>query len=126
MPFVQISMLEGTSAEYRKTLGDIVHQAMVETINIPPLDRFQTIREFSRENFLCTPEYLGIQYSEQFMIIHITLNEGRSLEMKQALYKTVAERVSAALGISPADIMIGLTEVKKENWSFGNGIAQYA
>lgn len=30
------------------------------------------------------------------------------------------------LGVRPEDVFINLVEVKKENWSFGNGVAQYA
>ena len=126
MPLVQISLAEGKSDEYRKKIGNVVHQSMVDTINCPPMDRFQVVREISKSNFIFTPEYLGIHYSDDLIIIQITLNEGRSVELKQALYKSIAEGLKGSIGISPADVMINLVEVKKENWSFGDGIAQYA
>ena len=59
-------------------------------------------------------------------MIQITLNEGRTLEAKRALYQEIAGRLHTALGIRAEDVLINLVEVKKENWSFGNGIAQYA
>ena len=126
MPFVKIVMAKGKSADYRKAVGDVIHQAMVDTINCPPLDRFQAVVEVSRENFMYTPEYLGINYGEDFIFIQITLNEGRTVELKKALYKTVAEGLNKAVGVPISDVMINLVEVKKENWSFGNGVAQYA
>jgi len=126
MPFVQIAMMEGKTADYRKAVGDIVHQAMVETINCPPLDRFQVIREFSRDNYLFTPTYLDIPHTEDLIVIQITLNEGRTVDLKKLLYKRIADDLNAAFGVYPGDVMINLVEVKKENWSFGNGIAQYA
>lgn len=126
MPFVQISMMEGKSAGHRKAAGDIVHQAMVETINCPPLDRFQVVREFSKDNFLFTPVYLDIPHTDDLIVIQITLNEGRTVELKKLLYKAIADGLQASIGISPQDVIINLVEVKKENWSFGNGIAQYA
>lgn len=125
MPLVQISLLKGKSDEYKKKIGDVVHQSMVDTINCPPMDRFQVFTEVSESNFIFTPEYLGIAYSDDLIIIQITLNEGRTIELKQTLYKSIAEGLQGSIGISSSDVMINLVEVKKENWSFGNGIAQY-
>lgn len=39
---------------------------------------------------------------------------------------SIAERLNKELGVRMEDVFINLVEVKKENWSFGNGIAQYA
>jgi len=113
-------------AAYRKKVGDVVHQAMVEAINCPPQDRFQLITEHTKDNFLCAPEYLGISHTDDLIIIQITLNEGRTVELKKALYKAIAEGLNKSVAVNPQDVFVSLVEVKKENWSFGNGIAQYA
>ena len=126
MPLVRISLIEGRSAEYRKKIGDVVHQAMVEAINCPAQDRFQLITEHTKENFLCAPEYLGIPHTDDLIIIQITLNEGRTVELKKALYQAIASGLNAAVSVNIQDVFISLVEVKKENWSFGNGVAQYA
>jgi phenylpyruvate tautomerase PptA (4-oxalocrotonate tautomerase family) len=60
------------------------------------------------------------------MVIQITANDTRTVEQKKALYKGIAERLSKSPGVRTQDILINLVEVKKENWSFGNGEAQYA
>jgi phenylpyruvate tautomerase PptA (4-oxalocrotonate tautomerase family) len=126
MPLVRISLIEGKSAEYRRKAGDVVHQAMVEAINCPPQDRFQLITEHTKDNFLCAPEYLGISHTDDLIIIQITLNEGRTVELKKSLYKAIAEGLHRSVGVKPQDVFVSLVEVKKENWSFGNGVAQYA
>ena len=126
MPLVRISLIEGKSAEFRRKVGDVVHQAMIETINCPPQDRFQLITEHTKENFLCAPEYLGIAHTDDLIVIQITLNEGRSVELKKALYLAIVEGLNKAVPIRTQDVFVSLVEVKKENWSFGNGIAQYA
>lgn len=126
MPLVRISLIEGKSAEFRRKVGDVVHQAMVETINCPPQDRFQLITEHPKDNFLCAPEYLGIVHTDDLIVIQITLNEGRTVELKKALYLAIAEGLNKAVSIRIQDVFISLVEVKKENWSFGNGVAQYA
>ena len=126
MPLVRISLIKGKSAEYKKKIGDVVHKAMVETINCPSQDKFQLITEYTKENFPYAPEYLGIAHTDDLIIIQITLNEGRTVELKKALYQAIANGLSAAISINVQDVFINLIEVKKENWSFGNGEAQYA
>ncbi|MFO1123819.1 MAG: tautomerase family protein [Methylocystis sp.] len=56
----------------------------------------------------------------------ITLNAGRSVEQKKSFYQTVAKELHSRLGLRVEDVFISLVEVPKENWSFGNGEAQYA
>lgn len=126
MPLVRISLLEGKSADYRKKIGDAIHRSLVDTINCPLQDRFQLITEHTKDNFLNSPEYLGIPHTGDLIVIQITLSEGRTVELKKALFQAIAEGLNEAVSVSPRDVFINLVEVKKENWSFGNGIAQYA
>ena len=126
MPLVQISLREGKSDAYRQAIGDSVHRAMVETINVPALDRFQVITEHSPDSLIYDPTYLGIQRTDEVLFVQITLNAGRSTEQKRALYARMAELLSKSPGVRPQDVLISLVEVARENWSFGNGQAQYA
>jgi 4-oxalocrotonate tautomerase len=126
MPLVQISLREGKSAAYRQAIGESVHRAMVETINVPALDRFQVITEHSPDSLIYDPTYLGIQRTDEVLFVQITLNAGRSTEQKRALYARMAELLSQSPGVRPEDVLISLVEVARENWSFGNGQAQYA
>ena len=126
MPLVRIHLMQGKPAEFRRRVGEIIYQTMVATINVPPKDNFQIITEHNEDSLIYDPGYLNIQRTEGIMIIQITLNEGRTVELKKAFYKGLAERLHGELGIQMEDIFISLVEVKKENWSFGNGIAQYA
>lgn len=126
MPLVRVSLVEGKTAEYKQKVGDVIHQAMVDTINCPAQDRFQVISEHRQDSFLYAPEYLGIAHSDDLIIIQITLNEGRSVELKKALYQSIATGLNQAVAVATGDVFISLVEVKKENWSFGEGVAQYA
>ena len=126
MPLVRISVQEGQHKSQHAQIGDAVHRAMVETINVPPLDRFQIITEHAQADFVFDASYLNISRTNALVIIQITLNTGRTTEMKKALYKRIAELLHQELQIRKEDVMINLVEVPKENWSFGNGEAQYA
>lgn len=126
MPLVRISLLAGKPESHLQKIGDVVHRAMVETINVPAQDRFQLITEHSKSQFIYDPSYLNIRRSDDLIMIQITLNQGRTTEMKKALYKTIAELLEKELNRRKEDVLINLVEVPKENWSFGNGEAQYA
>ena len=126
MPFVRIDLIRGKSAQYRKTLGEIVYNAMVDLINVPKDDKFQVITEHAPEDLNFAESYLGNQYSQDIILIQITLNFGRTVELKKAFYKRIVDDLSAQLNVRPQDVVINLVEVAKESWSFGSGIAQYA
>lgn len=125
MPLVRISLARGRPASERRAFGDAVHRALVETIEVPPLDRFQLITEHDAIDFIYDPQYLGIARTRGLVIVQITLSAGRSLEKKRALYRRIADNL-AALAVRREDAWINLVEVAKENWSFGNGVASYA
>src|SRR5262249_14363291 len=125
MPLVRIDLAEGTSAQFRRTLGDIVYKAMIDIIDVPADDKFQIITEHPAEVLNYAPSYLGIEHSPALVLIQITLTVGRTVQAKQAFYKEIAEQLHAQLGIRREDVFINLVETAKENWSFGKGIAQY-
>src|SRR5215471_7315977 len=126
MPLARIDLPAGKPASYRRAVADVVYEAMVETLKAPKDDRFQVIAEHAADTLIIDPTYLGIERSADALIIQLTLNEGRTVEAKQAFYKAVADGLRARVGLRREDVFIGLVEVRKENWSFGNGIAQYA
>ena len=125
MPLVRIALREGTAPEYRRAIADGVHQAMIDAMAIPPDDRFQVISEYSAENLIYDPQYLGIKRSDRVVFVQITLSAGRKPGQKRALYKRIADLLAKAPGVRPEDVVINLVEVAWENWSFGNGVAQY-
>ena len=125
MPLVRIDLLQGKPAEFRRAVGDVVYEAMLDTIAVPQNDRFQVISEHSRENFIYDPSYAGIERSDGCIFIQVTLSVGRTVEAKQAFYRRIADGLHRRLGVRREDVFINLVEVVRENWSFGNGVAQY-
>jgi len=126
MPIVRIDLLEGKTSEYRKQLSEIVYRAMIEALAVPKDDRFEIIAEHSQDDLQFDRDYLGIHRSDDCIFLQITLKAGRTLETKQRFYKAVADGLHEGLKLRREDVFISLVEVQKENWSFGNGEAQYA
>jgi 4-oxalocrotonate tautomerase len=126
MPLVRIDLVRGKPAEYRRTAGEVVYEAMLATLNVPKDDHFQILTEHEAEDLVINPDYLGIHRTKDCVLIQVTLNEGRTVELKRAFYKAVADGLHERLRLRREDVLIVLVEVKKENWSFGNGEATYA
>jgi formylglycine-generating enzyme required for sulfatase activity len=51
--------------------------------------------------------------------------QAKSTELKQRFYKALADHLHEGVKIRKEDVLINFVEVPKENWSFGNGGAQY-
>jgi 4-oxalocrotonate tautomerase len=126
MPLVRIDLARGKTEHYRRTIGDVVYDAMVATLNVPANDRFQIIAEHSDSDFIIDKTYLDVERTEDVIVIQVTLNAGRPVELKRAFYKAVADGLHQRLQLRREDVVINLVETAKENWSFGNGEAQYA
>jgi phenylpyruvate tautomerase PptA (4-oxalocrotonate tautomerase family) len=125
MPLVRIALRRRKVPNFGRRIGEVVYRTMTDVIGVPARDNFQVITEHDENGLVYDPEYLGIRRGDGIVIIQITLSEGRTVEAKQRFYRTLVERLAAELAVRPADVFINLVEVKKENWSFGDGIAQY-
>jgi 4-oxalocrotonate tautomerase len=112
MPLTRISLRRGKPGAYRRAVADNVYAAMRETFEVPDDDRFMVVSEHEETNFMYGRRYLGIDRSDDLLIIQLTV--------------TIVQRLAKDPGVRPQDVLISLVEVGKENWSFGNGEAQYA
>jgi 4-oxalocrotonate tautomerase len=126
MPLTHISLRAGKPEAYRQAIFDSLSRALHETYTVPADNQFMTMREHEAADFRFSATYLGIARSEDIVFIQITANNTRTVEQKKALFKRIAELLGDKPGIRPEDVFVNLVEVEKENWSLGNGIAQYA
>ncbi|MEP7132990.1 MAG: tautomerase family protein [Acidobacteriota bacterium] len=127
MPLVRIDVLEGRTRGELDAIAEGVHQALVDSIGIPAADKFQVIAEHPPEGLVFDAGYLSIRRTRGIVLIQVTISVGRSLEQKRALYAAVARNLSSGpAAVRPEDVLVSVVEVSREDWSFGNGIAQYA
>jgi phenylpyruvate tautomerase PptA (4-oxalocrotonate tautomerase family) len=125
MPLVRIDMPAGKSAEYKRNISDVIYDAIIGVLKAPEGDRFHVITEHGPDTLLIDRNFLGIARSADAMMIQVTLREGRTREIKQAFFKFIADGLHEKLGIRREDVIINLVEDTLEDWSFGNGEAQY-
>ena len=127
MPLVRINLSKSASAETVRTVSEVVYDAMINVANVPANDKFQIINRHADDELVYPADgYLGITYTPGIVFIQVTWNAGRTIEVKKAFYKAVAEGISTKAGIRIQDVFISLIDVAREDWSFGNGEMQYA
>ncbi|MDP9090072.1 MAG: tautomerase family protein [Pseudomonadota bacterium] len=124
MPLVRISFREGKTASYRRAVADGVHTALLEAASVPEQDRFQVLADHAPTDLIYDPTYLEINRSDDIVIIQITLNQ-RTQQVKLALYQSIVAKLAKNPGVRPQDVLISLVSVAPEDWSFGEGKAQY-
>ncbi|HEX4439830.1 MAG TPA: tautomerase family protein [Thermoanaerobaculia bacterium] len=126
MPLVRVDVLETRTQEELAAIGNGVHDALVEAIGIPAQDRFQVLSRHAEDALIFDRHYLGIFRTPGIVLVQITMSSGRTVEQKKSLFAAIARNLAASAGVRQEDVFVNLVEVAKENWSFGNGIAQYA
>ncbi|MCC6198380.1 MAG: tautomerase family protein [Burkholderiales bacterium] len=127
MPLVRINIARTASTELVRAVSDVVYEAMTGAANVPANDKFQIITRHSEDELVYPADgYLGVTYTPGIVFIQVTWNSGRSIDVKKAFYKAVAEGIAQRAGIRIQDVWISLIDVAREDWSFGNGQMQYA
>ncbi|MEU7059098.1 tautomerase family protein [Streptomyces sp. NPDC046197] len=125
MPLVRIDAMDA-DGDRLDALGRAVHDALVETLGIPPDDRFQILtRHDGTRGGLRYGDYLGVHRDEGIVYVAITMRSGRPPGRKQALYRRIAELAHAYAGTEPRNVFVTVTENGPADWSLGEGRAQY-
>jgi phenylpyruvate tautomerase PptA (4-oxalocrotonate tautomerase family) len=106
-------------------LATVFYRALRETFAVPEEDRFMVVTEHDEDGFFYSKNYVNIERTDDLVIIQITVTNSRNLDQKKALFARIVELLAQQPCLRPQNVLINLLEVGKENWSFGNGIAQY-
>jgi 4-oxalocrotonate tautomerase len=126
MPLSRIEIPAGRPPAYGAGIADAVQEALHHSLGVPMDERFQIVTAHEPGGLLVHPNYLGIGRSADAVIVQIFLNAGRDIDKKRALYRALADRLHAAVGIRREDVVVSLVEVQRNDWSFGCGEAQLA
>lgn len=124
MPLVYIDLIEGRDPGQVRSLLDTAHEALVEAFELPPRDRYQVVSTHPAQEIAAWDTGLGIRRSDQLVIMHI-VSRRRARRQKQNLYALLAEKLQKECGLDPADLIVSITENDDEDWSFGQGRAQF-
>jgi 4-oxalocrotonate tautomerase len=127
MPLARIDISQDASAELVRIVSEAVYKAIVEIANVPVHDKFQVINRHAKGEMIFPEEgYLGLNYTDNLIIIQITWVSGRSTDVKKRFFHQIANDIRDKGGVRKEDVWINLVETSREDWSFGNGEMQYA
>jgi 4-oxalocrotonate tautomerase len=125
MPLVRISVYKAMAAERRERVANAVYEAMSATLGIPAGDRFIVLSAYSADELMVDRNFMQMQRTDDFVLVHVTLRRGRTVETKQSFYREVARLLEERANVSPDNAMVVLAENDLADWSFGRGEAQY-
>ena len=125
MPLVRISLIKGKTAAHARAIADGVQQALVETYNVPPDDRFQIIEQLERDALIYDPDYVGVHRTDDIVIVHIVAGRWRDTATKKALYARLVCLLAEKPGLRPEDLQIIISSNDRDDWSCGKGRATY-
>lgn len=125
MPFVRIDASQALEDDDLAAISRAVQGSLATAFNVPEDDLFQVIVRHPPGGMVIAREFLGVQHTDAPLFIQIDCSPGRTVEMKQQLYAGIVREVSRTTSVPANDVIIHLVETVRENWSFGNGVAQY-
>jgi phenylpyruvate tautomerase PptA (4-oxalocrotonate tautomerase family) len=126
MPLVKVNLLKGRSAEEKDAIAASIQAALVSTLDVSEANWYQLFNEYDGESLRHTGGYLGMTYTDQLLIIEITIREGHDDELKTLLLAEINRNLVAAGVVGGDDVFVLITEIGDANVSFGKGLAQRA
>ena len=126
MPLVTVNLRKGRSTEDKDSIATAIQAALVSTVEVPDDNRYQLFHEYDGVNFRHTSGYLGLTYTDQLLIVEITVREGDDDAHKKALLAAINRNLVTAGVVRADDVFVLLTEIAGANVSFGQGLAQRA
>lgn len=125
MPFVRVDYSKGQySKKELPQISKAIQGVLMEEFDVPAKDCFQTFQSHEDFEFYYDPDYFDVPRTNKLLYIYVTLAPGRSQEKKFRFYKKLAALLSRDCAIRQEDVFIVLVESDRDNWSFGNGLAQ--
>lgn len=125
MPFVRVDYMKGQyTKEQLCSISKTIQSVLIEQFNVPSKDYFQIYQQHEDFEFYYDPEYFNVARTDKLLYIYVTLAHGRSQLKKFEFYQKLSCLLSTTCSIRKEDVFIMLVESERENWSFGNGLAQ--
>lgn len=124
MPLLKVNVIKGRSSAQIDLLLDTIHTSMVRSFGVPDRDRYQILFEHEKSHFRAEDTGLDIDRTDRFILLEV-ISRPRDRAAKTSFYRNLADDLLANCGIAPSDIMVSFVQNSDDDWSFGNGNAQF-
>lgn len=95
----------------RERLSDVIHSCAVEALGLPADKKFHRFLPLEKADFIFPPGR-----SDDYIIIEVSIFEGRTVEAKKHLVSLLFERIGSELQIGVNDVEITIFETPRHNW----------
>lgn len=124
MPLLKIDLFNVKEADELKSLLDNLHEAVVESFDVPDGDRYQIVNQHKENEMILEDTGLGFTRTKNALAITV-ISRKRTKESKLRFYQLVTDKLKERNNIDPKDVLISIVENDDEDWSFGYGKAQF-
>ena len=111
MPQTKIYGIDKYLNPIKNQLSTVIHSCFVDVLQYPSEKRFHRFFPMDKSDFIFPSDK-----SQSYLIIEISMFEGRSVELKKNLIRLLIKRISEKFRISSNDIEITIFETPKCNW----------
>ena len=124
MPLIRFDIIEGRTDAEITTLLDAAHRAVLTAFAVPERDRYQIVTEHKPSRVIAQDTGLGIERTRNLVVVSV-VSRARSQASKQVFYAELCRELKEACNVEPSDVIVSFTSNSDDDWSFGNGVAQY-
>jgi hypothetical protein len=124
MPLIRFDTIEGRTDAEITNLLDAAHRAVLTAFAVPQRDRYQVVTEHKPSRIVAQDTGLGIPRTRNLVRVSVVTRQ-RSQASKRIFYAELCRELKEACDVESSDVIVSFTTNSDEDWSFGNGVAQY-
>ena len=122
MAIVRVDFSSQQPVGFADALARCINTTMQSVLGVPPSENYVVCQGHPAGSVLHAPGNCPPERLDQLVFIQITLNQGRSVELKTEFYRKLTQALVATDFVKAENVFINLVEVARENWSFGNAL----
>lgn len=119
MAIVRIDYCRPLDKTQRQALVTGINTTMQTLLGVPAGENYVISQRHEVDAILHAPDDCPRKRRADVVFVQITLNQGRTPELKQQFFYALNANLAESTPFRPENIFINLVEVARENWSFG-------
>jgi 4-oxalocrotonate tautomerase len=119
MALVRIDFCNTQAHDFGANVASVINRVMAQVLNVPESENYLVSQAHHLNQLLHNPANVLPERLAEIVFIQITLNTGRSAELKSTFYAELTKALCTATTLKSENVFINLVEVAKDNWSFG-------
>jgi 4-oxalocrotonate tautomerase family enzyme len=111
MSQIKIYGLKSNLDKNRMLISTAIHNSVMTALKYPKEKKFHRFIPMESDCFIYPDDR-----TSDYIIIEISMFEGRTIEAKKSLIRSLYDNIQQDVGISTNDVEITIFETPKENW----------